>query len=211
MAAFTALALGSLLLGTATKVIGGIKSGNAAARAGEAEQAAANAQAGITDFNASVADLQAQDALDRGAQEEARFRQGVKLMMGSQRAGVAASNVDVGFGTPVDVQADTAYRGELDALTIRTNAARTAWGYNVEAADLRAGAAIQRKTGVYQAQAGYAQRSAARWSVAGSLIGAAGDASLMAARFGWGRSSLAGPAGATQVPTSSGTPFGPNA
>jgi hypothetical protein len=75
-------------------------------------------------------------------------------MVGTQRAGFAAGNIDVGSGSAVDVQADTAFMGELDALQIRTNAAREAWGYSVEADDMRKRAVIARKTGVMVAATG---------------------------------------------------------
>lgn len=187
MAAFTALALTALAISATTQVVGAIKAGRAAKRAGEAGQAAAESQAELTDWNAQVADLQAADAEQRGAIEESRFREGVRVMIGSQRAGFAGGNIDVGFGSALDVQADAAYLGELDALTIRTNAAREAWGYKVQGQDLRRRAEITRKEGVNIAQAGREQQSASRWQAAGTIAGSAGDASIMAQRYGFGR------------------------
>lgn len=179
MAFFTALALAGL----ATSVYGQVKSGKAQKAAGNAQQQAANSEADLSDYNAGVADLQAQDALERGQQNEANFRMGVRGMVGSQRAGIAAGNIDVGYGSAVDVQGDTAYLGELDALKVRTNAGREAWGYNVQASDLRAQAAIARKTGVYAQKAGNAAGNAAYVGAAGSLL--TGSASLMSDRYGF--------------------------
>lgn len=185
MAAFTTLAL--LALTGASAAISArqsIKAGKAAAAAGTHAKEASDSQADLSDWNAQVADLQATDAIARGAQQESRFRASVRTMIGSQRAGLAASNVDVGFGSAVDVQADAAYLGELDALTIRTNAAREAWGYKVSAEDLRKRAEIQRKEGVYQEKAGQERAAAAKWQAAGTLIGT--GASLLQARYGFG-------------------------
>jgi hypothetical protein len=187
MAVFTAIAIGALVAGTTMKVVSDIKAGNAAKRAGAAGQAAAESQAELTDWNAQVADLQAADALTRGAIEESRFREGVRVMIGSQRAGIAGGNIDVGFGSALDVQADAAYLGELDALTIRTNAAREAWGYQVQGQDLRKRAEITRKEGTNIAQAGREAQSASRWQAAGTIAGAAGDYSMLAQRYGFGR------------------------
>jgi len=176
---------GLMLAGAAIKTIGGIKAGNAMARAGEKQQEAANSQAELSDFNAQVADLQATDAIARGEQEEARFRTLIAGAIGSQRVGFAAANIDVGFGSAVDVQADAAMLGELDALTIKTNAKREAWGYQVQGEDLRRRGQIQRKEGSAMAEAGRAQRTASRFDVAGSLINT--GASLLEIQYGFGR------------------------
>lgn len=169
MAAFsTILALTLAGVGTGLSIYGQKKAGNQAAKAaldnaqaqsdatlaqGAAAQRAADADASIADYNAAVADLQAKDATDRGMLEENRFRRGINTMIGAQRAGTAARNIDVGFGSAVDVQADAAQLGELDALTIRTNAAREAWGYAVEGVNERNKAAVERATGGYASDA----------------------------------------------------------
>jgi hypothetical protein len=98
---------------------------------------AGKAQKQLNDYNAQVSDMEASDAIARGALAEKRQRQNVKLLIGSQRAGFAAGGVDVNDGSAVDVQADTARQGELDALTIRLNAAREAWGFKNQATDFR--------------------------------------------------------------------------
>jgi len=159
--------------------IGQKKAAGAAAKgaqdSGKAQRAAAESGADLADYNAKVADLQAQDAVARGADAESRFRSQVKGAIGNQRAGFAAGNIDVGFGSSVDVQADAAFLGELDALQIRTNAQREAWGFKVQATDLRKRAEIARKEGVYLEKAGEASaagaRSAGNWGAASALVG----------------------------------------
>jgi hypothetical protein len=86
------------------------------------------------------------DAIARGAEAEGRSRSQTKQILGTQRAGYAGQGVDVGTGSAVDVAADTTALGELDAMTIRNNAKREAYGYQVQAAGFRAqqGAAKQR-------------------------------------------------------------------
>lgn len=154
----TAIALGLGIGGTAVSSIGQIKSGNAAKRIGE--------------FNAKVAERQAEEALMIGAEDEQRFRQGVRTLIGSQRAGFAGQNVDVGVGSAVDVQADAAFLGELDALTIRRNAAIEAQDKRDEAENYRMG--------------GAQQQTASRFAAAGTILGFGG--SLLAQRYGWGSS-----------------------
>lgn len=186
MAVFTAIAIGLSLASMALQAKAQHDAGQAQQAAGDAQQAAANSEADLSDYNAGVAELQGQDSLERGAIAESRFRTQVRGAIGRQRAGIAGSNVDVGYGSAVDVQGDAAYLGELDALTIRTNAAREAWGYKVQAEDLRTRATIARKTGVYQAAAGAAAASTANTAAFGTLLG---GGSLLAAKYGMGPSS----------------------
>lgn len=190
MAGFTMLGLGLLIAGVggATQAVGQIKAGNAAKRAGEAGRRAAESAAELSDYNAAVADLQAADALERGIEDESRFRSQVRGVIGGQRAAIAAGGTQVDFGSAVDVQADAAFLGELDALQIRTNAAREAWGYKVQAHDYRTRAKIQREEGVQIEEGGRAAQSASRFAAAGTLIGT--GASLLEAKYGFGRRAL---------------------
>lgn len=185
MAAFTtSLLVGLAIASTVTSASAQIKSGNAAKRAGQKQREASESEAQLAEFNADVADVQAQDALERGADEESRFRSSVRSMIGSQRTAFAAGGIDVGFGSAVDVQADTAFLGEQDALQIRTNAAREAWGYKVEGVDLRRRADIARKTGVYLEAAGKEAQKASRYAAAGTIAG--GAVSLLDTYYGPG-------------------------
>lgn len=82
--------------------------------------------------NRRLSEAQANDALLRGTKEEARYRRQIALVAGQQKADFGARNVAVS-GTALDLLADTAQIGEEDALTIRNNAAREAWGYRNQA------------------------------------------------------------------------------
>lgn len=183
--ASTTLALILAGVGTGASVVGGIKSGNAAKRGGEAQQRAAAKSGELADFNAQVAELQAADAITRGQEEAQRFGARVRGTIGSQRAGYAASNIDVNFGTAADVQADSARLGELDMLTIQGNAAREAWGFKMQAEDLRRRGTLAREEGVAYAEAGRVNQTTSRWNAASTLITSGG--SLLATRYGFGR------------------------
>ncbi len=170
---------------TAVQVKGQLAQGKAAKKAGDAALDIGRDVQDLENYNASVAELQAEDAIARGHDEEGRFRAGVRGLIGSQRAGFAGQNVDVGVGSAVDVQADAAFLGELDALTIRNNAAREALGYHVEAENATRRGQIALKQGQYGQQAGYAQASGAKWAAAGTILGAATTASsLLYQRYG---------------------------
>lgn len=91
------------------------------------------AQNEVAKQNAAAVENQAKDAASRGAVAEERHRMQVRQFMGRQRAAMAAGGLQLDSGTPLDLQTDTARMGELDALMIRNNAAREAWGYRVKA------------------------------------------------------------------------------
>ncbi len=109
-------------------------------------------QASLLEQNATVAEQQAADAIARGAEEEAYHRAGVRKLIGAQRAAIGASGVDIGSGSALDVQLESARLGAIDEITIRNNAAREAWGYKVEAVNYRSQAILGKYAAKNQAQ-----------------------------------------------------------
>lgn len=105
----------------------------------------------IAEKNAQVTDFQSSDAVYRGEIEEDNLRLEVRRIIGAQRAAYAGQNVDVNEGSASVAQEDTAYLGELDALTIRNNAAREAFGYKVESFNQRSQGTLDRMRGTNQA------------------------------------------------------------
>lgn len=81
----------------------------------------------VAENNAKVAEWQAEDAIDRGRIREQEQRRKVTQLKGQQRAQLAATGFDVGEADALDILSDTAEFGELDALTVRSNAEREAY------------------------------------------------------------------------------------
>lgn len=104
-----------------------------AQRQASAASAQGQYQKTVFDANARMADLQGKDAIQRGQIAEQRQRLATRQEIGSTRAALAGQGVDVGTGSAADVQASEAAIGEIDALTIKNNAALENWGYKVEA------------------------------------------------------------------------------
>jgi hypothetical protein len=102
----------------------------------------ANYQAEVENQNQKTALLAAADAIHRGDIAETAARTRTRLLISKQRAGYAAAGIDLSSGTPVEVTADTAMFGEMDALTIRNDAAREAWGYVAQSEDFKRRAAL---------------------------------------------------------------------
>lgn len=114
---------------------------------GGAQKRAAYSNALTLESNATLADAGRADALQRGAQQEGRARMKGTATEGSQTADYGASGVDVHSGSAADVGASTEAVTELDAQIAKNNAARQAWGYQVQAQDMRRRAAYERNTG----------------------------------------------------------------
>lgn len=183
MAVFPIIAMG---VGMAISAYGQHKAGQSAKKAALKGKQASDAAAQLDDFNAQIAEAQADDAVAIGAEDEAKYRTMVKGIVGTQRAGFAATNVDVSFGSSLDVIADTAYQGEIDAMTIRQNAQRQAWGYRVAAADYRKRGFIRRMEGRSIAAGGFEQASQANFGAFSTL--AQGSLSLvgsLARKYNW--------------------------
>lgn len=88
-------------------------------------------------INARLADEQSADTRKRGQIEEDRRRDVTRQQIAAQNSVLGANNVVSSTGTPLGLLAETAEYGELDALTLRNNAARESYGYKVEAFNSR--------------------------------------------------------------------------
>jgi hypothetical protein len=100
------------------------------------------AQAQIAKNNAIIAGWQAEDALARGDRNVSLSRSKTRQQKGTQRAAMAANGVDLGEGSALNILVDTDYFGELDANTIKDNAAKEAWALRNQAAGFTAEAAM---------------------------------------------------------------------
>jgi len=86
----------------------------------------ARAQANAAKFNAESSNIMANDAILRGQAEEDSKRRETASLAGRQRAVMAANGVDITMGSPLQVLGDTSKMGELDAISIRSDAERQA-------------------------------------------------------------------------------------
>lgn len=122
------MAASSALLGvTALSQIGSTFSQSQALRAQQAQRQSQ------LEFNKAVAEFQAEEARRIAERDVEVLEKRSKQVIGAQRAAFAAQGIDVEQGSALDVQLDTAAITEVDALTIRNNAARQAFGFKVDA------------------------------------------------------------------------------
>jgi len=148
--------------GTALSVVGGIQQGNAAS-------AAAGYNAKIAAQNA---ELQRQNAAFAGAQGEqnvAAAQMENKARLAAIEAEQGASGVDVGSKSFSDVRQSTSKLGMLNALNIRSEAARKAYGFQTDAANYEAQGKLIKAQGKAAKTAGYINAGA-------TILGGAGKA-----------------------------------
>jgi hypothetical protein len=131
--------LGLTAVGTGLSVVGMVSNQQAMGAQANYQRSVALRNQNIAEQNAKIAEQQKQDALDRGKIAEQQQRTKTAQTLGTQQAQLAGQGTDLA-GSPTDILADTSRAGEFDALTIRNNAVREAWGYDMKAWNLRSGA-----------------------------------------------------------------------
>ena len=109
---------------------------------GEAKSSADKYNATIASNNAKIAEQNAEFKSREGEQQAAIEEQKTRAKVGAIQANQAAAGVDVNTGSAVDVRSSAASLGELNAITIRSNAAREAYGYQTQASNDKAQAAM---------------------------------------------------------------------
>lgn len=114
---------------------------------GKATQAADNYQAQVATNNAAIATQKANWAAEEGEQNTSKSQMDTAAKVGAIKANQAASGVTVGEGSSADVVQSARTAGMLDAMTIRSNAAREAYGFQVDSSNQTAQAGLDRAAG----------------------------------------------------------------
>lgn len=122
-------------------------------------------KANMDDINADIAEDRAENALFIGQTKIADLTQQAGAMEGKQRAAMAANGIVLGEGSAGEVIDSTEFMKQRDMQRIELQSIYNAWGYDTQA-------------GNYQAQAAMNRASASAQSPlmagAGSLLGSAG-------------------------------------
>jgi hypothetical protein len=121
-----AIALGVGLAGAAVSATG-------AYEAGQSQKANADYQAQVAANNAKIAQQNVTWTEESGEAKVAAKGMQTAQTAGSIKAAQGASGIDVNTGSAANVRTSVAKLGALDALTIRSNTAREAFGYEVAA------------------------------------------------------------------------------
>ena len=168
----SAIAIASLAasaIGAGVGAIGAMSSASAASDA-------AKYNAEVAQQNQQIATQNATLAGQAGEQEAAQSEQKTRAEVGAIKASQAAGNIDVNSGSAVDVQSSAASLGELNAITIRGNAAKEAYGYETQST----GFANQATLDTSQASS---DMTAGEIAAPATLLGGAGSAGLSYAGY----------------------------
>jgi len=177
--------------GTGFGAAGQLRAGSAAKKAGDYNAKAlideADYNARVAEYNAKVSELQQKDAISRGQTAESTTRSVTAQQVGAARASFGAQGLNLDVGSPRDVVQSIATVGAVDAMTVRLNAAREAWGFGVQAEGEKAQATAIRNKGTVDAynakNAGAEAKRAGIYGAASTILGGAGT--LLAQRYGF--------------------------
>ena len=170
-----AVALAATVVSTIASVGGSIMNAMAQQRAAGYQAQVARNNAQIARNNQITAENNARATEAAGAARADQEAMQTRELIGRQRAAAAASGLDIGSGTPVDITSSTAGLGMLSGLNIRDETNRRA-------------AALRQQGANYGAQAGAFDTSAAAAEGAGGsamlggILEAAGGAARGATR-----------------------------
>lgn len=103
-----------------------------AIQSAEAQAASDRFNAQVADINAKQAERNAQLSSEAGNAEVAMQGRKNKATVGAIKANQAGSGISVNDGSALDVRTSAAELGQLDALTIRSNATKEAYSYGVQ-------------------------------------------------------------------------------
>lgn len=156
-----AAGLAMAAIGTAVSVSGQLQQASAA-------KASADYQSKVAAGNASTATQNANFAAASGEQQAAIQEQKTRAQEGSIEAAQGSSGVDINSPTATAVRTSAGELGALDAQTIRSNAARTAYGYETQSTNFENQASADTSTGQNAETAGDVNAGASLFSGVGS-------------------------------------------
>lgn len=148
---------------------------------GQAKASSDRFNAALDRNNAQIARENAERAGQAGEAQAGISEMKTRAQVGAIKANQAAGGVDVNTGSAVDVRSSAAALGELDAISIRSNAAREAYGY-------------QQNSRSFEQQANLGESEAKNADIAGpinaagTLLGGIGDAATNWAKWQSGSS-----------------------
>jgi hypothetical protein len=132
----------------------------------EAQSANAAFQAQVAANSAKIATQNFGLQIESGEEQVANQEMKLRSEVGTTKAGQAASGVDVNSGSSLATRAGEAEIGTLGAMTLRSNSAKQAYGYEVAATSDTAESELL-------TQESQQASSAAPWAATGSLLSGA--------------------------------------
>lgn len=166
------VAAASVTLAETTALVAGV----GAAASGYSQYKQSQFQAHVAKNNAIISANNADAARLAGSEAESAKRLETGRRVGGALAAQGASGVDVSYGSPSEYRGALVNEGELDALTIRHNAASSALGFAQQSAGFSSESSMSRR-------AGAAALAGAAVNIGASYIGGASSVSSKYASY----------------------------
>lgn len=157
-------------LGIGATLLSGISSAKGAAQLGAAQQGMYNYQAGIANLNAQIAKQNEDYARDLGERQAGQYGMQAAQRKGQTSVALASSGLDINTGSAANVRASQDLITHMDLDTIRSNAAKAAYDYDVQSVQ------YENQAKLYQ-MAGTNAAAAAKINVTSSILGTAASVS----------------------------------
>ncbi len=174
------------MIGIGSSVGGGLLGAFGAKKTGQAQQQMYNYQAQVAQINAQIDRQNAEYALNQGEQQAQQFGLHAAQQRGQIIANQGASGIAIGSGSNAEVVRSQNLLTRMDLTQIRSNAAKTAYDFNVKAT-------MDLNQATLDTMAGQNAKLAGDINAASSILGTAGSVSskwLQGKQMGmWGTSS----------------------
>lgn len=157
-------------VGIGASILGGLFGAAGASEQSQAQQGMYNYQAGVAQINSQISLQNAEYARQQGEQEAQQAGMQGAQRMGQIKVAQASSGLDVNSGSAKQVQSSQALVTGLDLTQIRSNAAKSAYDFDVQATQYQNQATLY-KMGATDAAA------AEPYNVASSILGSAASVS----------------------------------
>lgn len=96
----------------------------------------------IAEMNAKFVELDAYDTEIDGLTRKARYQGIVDNVLSTQRANLAAADIDINYGSAASIPEETRFIGELNKMEIEKEAREKALGLKRQARDIRSGSVV---------------------------------------------------------------------
>ena len=127
------MAMAGAAIGGITSLFGSVAQASGAMGAAKAQSMTNRFMSEQALFNAEVAKKNADYSRKQGEAEAMSYGLGASARMGQIKVAQAASGFDINTGSPVLIRQSQQLVSNIDMDRIRSNAAKTAYNYNVEA------------------------------------------------------------------------------
>lgn len=159
--------IGSVGLGA--NLFGGVFSSFGAGKAGAAQASQDQYQAAVANLRSQIDQQNAEYAMQEGELQAQQYGLQAGQRMGAIKAAQASSGLDVNSGSAKQVQTSQQTVTNIDLDTIRSNAAKTAYNFDVQSTFDKAQAGIYTMAGEQASMAGMINIGSTMLGTAGSV------------------------------------------